>query len=212
MCPSRGEGKFMGIISIIILIFSAVVHEVAHGLVAEKLGDSTARDEGRITLNPIPHLDLFGSILLPFFLIMIGSPIVLGSAKPVPVNFRNLKNPKLGMALVSLAGPVSNFVMAVIFALIVKLGFLVNIVSGPILMQAVIINIVLGVFNLVPIPPLDGSKILAGLLSDRWMFWILGLEKWGFFLILAFLYLGLFQIILIPVVRWFGVIFGLPIL
>src|SRR6185312_112443 len=97
------------IIIFVILIFSAIVHEVFHGLVAEKLGDDTAREQGRITLNPIPHIDPFGSILLPLILLFAGSPIIFGAAKPVPVNFNNLKPRKLGMALVALAGPLSNF-------------------------------------------------------------------------------------------------------
>src|SRR5579864_4859412 len=96
------------ILIFIILIFSAIVHEVSHGLMAEKLGDSTARDEGRITLNPIPHIDPFGSILLPLLLLFAHSPVIFGAAKPVPVNFDNLKPRRLGMALVSLAGPVAN--------------------------------------------------------------------------------------------------------
>src|SRR2546429_685692 len=97
------------LVTFVILIFSAIIHEISHGLMAERLGDSTARDEGRITLNPIPHIDPFGSILLPLALLLAHSPVIFGSAKPVPVNFNNLRNPKSGMALVSLAGPVSNF-------------------------------------------------------------------------------------------------------
>ena len=151
------------LITLVILLFSAIVHEVSHGLMAEKLGDSTARDDGRITLNPIPHIDPFGSIMLPALLLLAHSPIVFGAAKPVPVNFNNLKNPKTGMALVSFAGPLSNFLLALLFVLPIKLH-LVNAISGPILVQAILINLVLGVFNLIPIPPLDGSKILASLL------------------------------------------------
>ena len=106
----------------LVFIFSAVIHEVAHGLVAEKFGDSTARDEGRITLNPIPHIDPFGSILLPGLLLWVGSPIVFGAAKPVPVNFSNMRNQRLGMALVSLAGPLSNLLLAVLLMLPVVFG------------------------------------------------------------------------------------------
>ncbi len=195
-------------ITFIILIFSAIVHEVAHGLMAEKLGDSTARDEGRITLNPIPHIDPFGSILLPILLLAAGSPIILGAAKPVPVNFGNLKNPKSGMALVSLAGPVSNFILAVLFIIPIKLG-LANYVSGPILLQAALINIVLGTFNLIPIPPLDGSKIVASMAPDEWMYKILEWERYGFILVLVFLYMGLLDRILLPVIIFFSNLFGL---
>jgi Zn-dependent protease len=196
------------IVTFIILIFSAIVHEVAHGLMAEKLGDDTAREEGRITLNPIPHIDPFGSILLPLMLLALNSPIILGAAKPVPVNFSNLRNPKSGMALVAFAGPLSNFILAVLFVIPLKLG-LANDISGPILFQAIIINLVLGTFNLIPIPPLDGSKILASLAPTNWMYRILDLERYGFILVIIFLYLGILDLILYPVIRFFAQLFGL---
>ncbi len=200
----------MGIvITLAILLFSAIVHEVAHGLMAEKLGDSTARDEGRITLNPIPHIDPFGSIALPALLLAVGSPIVFGAAKPVPVNFANLRHPKSGMALVSLAGPLSNFLLAILFVIPLKFG-LANEVAAPILIQAILINLVLGTFNLIPIPPLDGSKILASLAPDEWMYKILSLERYGFLLVLVFLMLGILDRILLPVIYLFGKIFGIP--
>jgi len=192
----------------IILIFSAIVHEVSHGLAAEKLGDSTARNAGRITLNPIPHIDMFGSILLPLLLLAVHSPVIFGAAKPVPVDFGRLRNPKRDMALVSLAGPLSNFLLAILFVIPIKLN-LANQISGPILLQAILINIVLGTFNLVPIPPLDGSKVLAAFAPDRWMHKILAWERWGFVLVLVFLYLGLLSLILFPVIRTFGNIFGI---
>ncbi len=197
------------IISLVVLIFSAIVHEVAHGLAAEKLGDSTARDEGRITLNPIPHIDVFGSILLPLMLIIAGSPVVLGSAKPVPVDFYSLKPRKLGMVLVSLAGPLSNFLLAILFALPFKLG-LVNEFSCPILLQVIQINLVLGIFNLLPIPPLDGSKVLAGLLNDDWIRKLFQFEQYGFILILLFVYSGLLGYIYLPVLKFFFLFTGIP--
>lgn len=196
------------LITFVILLFSAIVHEVSHGLMAEKLGDDTAREEGRITLNPIPHIDPFGSILLPMLLLAVHSPIIFGAAKPVPVNFNNLRNPKSGMALVSLAGPLSNFALALLFVIPIKLG-LTNSISYPILLQAILINLVLGIFNLVPIPPLDGSKILASLGSDKWMEKILSLERYGFILVIIFLYLGWLNYLLLPVIFGFGQIFGL---
>lgn len=198
------------LITLVILIFSAIVHEVSHGLMAEKLGDSTARDEGRITLNPIPHIDPFGSILLPGFLLLVGSPIVFGAAKPVPVNFDNLRPRKLGMALVSLAGPLSNFILAAVFILIIKVG-LGNEVSTPILFTAALINIVLGTFNLLPIPPLDGSKVIASFLPDNLMYWILSMERYGFFLVIIFLMLGILDKILLPVVNLFFALFGVAL-
>jgi Zn-dependent protease len=198
------------LITLAILLFSVIVHEVSHGLMAEKLGDDTAREEGRITLNPIPHIDPFGSILLPGFLLLVGSPIVFGAAKPVPVNFNNLRPQKLGMALVSLAGPLSNFALAIVFISIIKLG-LGNEVSTPILFQATILNIVLGTFNLLPIPPLDGSKVIASMLPTNAMHWILSMEKYGFFLVIIFLMLGILDKILLPVVTTFFRIFSIAV-
>jgi Zn-dependent protease len=198
------------LITFIILIFSAIVHEVSHGLMAERLGDDTAREEGRITLNPIPHIDPFGSILLPLILLMAHSPVIFGAAKPVRVNFNNLRNPKRGMALVSIAGPISNFCLAILFTIPIKLG-LANAIAYPILMQAILINLVLGTFNLVPIPPLDGSKILASFAPDKWMYKILSLERYGFILVLIFLYLGWLENILYPVLVLFSRVFGIDL-
>ncbi len=196
------------LITVVIILFSAIVHEVMHGVVAEQLGDDTARDAGRITLNPIPHIDPFSSILLPGFLILVGSPIVFGAAKPVPVNFNNLRNPKLGMALVSLAGPLSNFALAILLVLPVKFGLVTGVVQDY-WVKAVILNLVLGTFNLLPIPPLDGSKILASLLPLNAMNWILSMERYGFILVIVFLYAGLLDKILVPVINTFARIFGL---
>jgi Zn-dependent protease len=203
------------LITFVILIFSAIVHEVSHGLMAKRFGDSTAEDMGRITLNPIPHIDPFGSILLPLALLFAGSPVIFGAAKPVPVDFDSLRPRRLGMIMVSLAGPLSNFILAVIFGLILKYGDVVhalNYISVPILFQAALINLVLGTFNLIPIPPLDGSKILVALAPDSWMYPILRLEQYGFLLVLIFLYTGLLNTILFPVIRLFGKIFGIQFL
>lgn len=196
------------LITFIILIFSAIVHEVSHGLMAEKLGDDTARQEGRITLNPIVHIDPFGSVLLPLLLLLAHSPVIFGAAKPVPVNFGNLRNRRSGMVLVSLAGPLSNFLLAALLVIPIKFG-LVNSISGPILGQAILINIVLGTFNLIPIPPLDGSKILVAFAPQEWMYKILSFERYGFILVLVFLYTGLLEKILLPVVNLFIRIFGI---
>ena len=199
------------IITLAILIFSAIIHEVSHGLMAEKLGDSTARDEGRITLNPIPHIDPFGSILLPGFLLLLNSPIVFGAAKPVPVNFQNLRPMKLGMALVSLAGPLSNFILAVLLVLPLVFGLIAPGPVADIWLKAVILNIVLGTFNLLPIPPLDGSKIVASALPTNLMYWILSMERYGFFIVIIFLYLGLLDKILLPVITTFFRLFGVQL-
>ena len=189
------------IITLLILLFSVVIHELSHGVVADRLGDHTARLAGRLTLNPIPHLDLFGSILLPLFLFMVNSPIIFGAAKPVPVNFFNLRNPKKDMALVSLAGPGANFFLAMALAIPIRFGLIEKTAAGyDILLQAVILNIVLGVFNLLHIPPLDGSKVFASFFSDEMMYRILAWERFGFILIILFLYLGLINLVLLPAV------------
>lgn len=196
------------LITFIILIFSAIVHEVMHGVVAEKFGDDTAREEGRITLNPIPHIDPFGTLLLPFFLLAIGSPIILGAAKPVPVNYNNMRNPKLGMICTALAGPLSNIALAILFVIPIKFGLTVP-MSYDILFQAIIINIVLGVFNLIPIPPLDGSKVVAAFLPPHYLESFFRIERYGFILVFVFLYLGLLDKLLLPIVYFFIKIFGL---
>ena len=203
------------IIILIILLFSAIVHEVCHGLMAEKLGDSTARDMGRITLNPISHIDPYGSILLPALMYFAQAPftahpIIFGAAKPVPVNFDQLRPRKLGMFLVSLAGPLSNFALAIVCGLIIKVG-LSNAIAYPILVDAIFINLLLGTFNLIPIPPLDGSKVIAALLPDEVMYRILSWERWGFILVLIFLYLGWLEAILYPVLGLFSKIFGIDL-
>lgn len=195
------------LITLVIILFSVIVHEVSHGVVAEKLGDSTARDEGRITLNPIPHIDPFASILLPGLLLALGSPIVFGAAKPVPVNFENLRPRRLGMTLVSIAGPLSNFMLAILLILPVKFR-LVEGFMGGIWTQAALTNVVLGTFNILPIPPLDGSKIIASFLPENLMYKLLEMERFGFLLVIIFLFLGILDKILMPVLNVFLGIFG----
>ena len=198
------------LIYLAILLFSVIFHEIAHGLMAEKLGDPTAREAGRLTLNPIPHIDLFGSILLPAFLILIHSPILFGAAKPVPVDYRNLKNIKRDMILVSIVGPATNFILALVAALVFRLIPNISDLGQSILLETITLNLVLCFFNLIPIPPLDGSKILAslfGFIDRAWMYSILALERYGFILLILFLYLGLIQIIILPPVSFFLRIF-----
>lgn len=194
------------VIFIVILLFSVIFHEVAHGLVAEKLGDPTARYAGRLTLNPIPHIDLFGSILLPAFLLLVHSPILFGAAKPVPVDYRNLRNLKRDMILVSLAGPLTNFILAVLAAAVYRLAPNISTLGQYLLLQTITLNLVLCFFNLIPIPPLDGSKVLAslfGFLDRGWMFAILSLERYGFILLILFLYSGLLQRVILPPLQFF---------
>ena len=196
------------LITLVILIFSAIVHEVSHGLMAEYLGDDTAREQGRITLNPIPHIDPIRTILLPALLLIAHSPVIFGGAKPVPVNFNNLRPRKWGMVLVSLAGPFSNFVLAVIFAIIIKLN-LTNVYSYDILMYGILINLILGVFNLIPIPPLDGSKVLAAVLPDSWLYYFFRFENYGFILLYLLLLLGFLDWLYYPTLIWFWSLFHL---
>jgi len=160
-----------GIIEIfgfLVLIFSIVIHEFSHGWMADQLGDPTARYMGRLTLNPIAHIDPIGSVILPLFLVLSGSPFVVGWAKPVPYNPYNLRDQKKGPALVALAGPLSNLSVAVIFGLFARvlMGMDPVTYSNSIMLFDLIVlyNVLLAIFNLVPLPPLDGSKILEYLL------------------------------------------------
>jgi len=148
---------------IAIIMFSAVIHELMHGVAADKLGDPTARYAGRLTLNPIPHLDAIGSVILPLFLALSQSPFLFGWAKPVPYNPYNLfRAPRWGEAIVAFAGPASNFAIALVVGTIIRLGVFEP--MNPVLSVIVVVNVMLGIFNLIPIPPLDGSKILPRLL------------------------------------------------
>jgi len=156
---------------IVVLIFSAVIHEVSHGFMAERLGDPTARLAGRLTLNPLKHLDLYGSFLLPLLLYYAsGGAFVFGYAKPVPYNPYNLKDPEKGAAMIAAAGPLSNFGIAIGFTVVYHLlGFAAGgtfAILRDLIGIIVLINIVLAIFNLVPIPPLDGAKVMTALLPD----------------------------------------------
>lgn len=153
-------------LTLIILILSVIAHEVAHGYAANSLGDPTARLAGRLTLNPLPHIDLMGSIIIPVLLIFTGSPIFFGWAKPVPYNPYNLKNHRWGEALVALAGSATNIFLAVIFGLLVRFGSNIGFDATMLSLAATIafINLFLGLFNLIPFPPLDGFTALRSAL------------------------------------------------
>lgn len=153
---------------VFVIIFSAIVHEVMHGVAADYLGDKTARYAGRLTLNPIPHIDLFGSIILPVFFALSGSPIFFGYAKPVPYNPYNLRPGRFSEAIVAGAGPLSNLVIAIVFAVLIRSGIFGAI--GNILLLVVVVNVMLCFFNLIPVPPLDGSKVLEPLLPRSLQF------------------------------------------
>jgi len=148
---------------VVIVIFSAIIHEVMHGVAADRLGDPTARYAGRLTLNPLVHLDPFGSVILPLFLALSGSPIFFGWAKPVPYNPYNLRPGRFSEAIVAGAGPASNAVIALLAGLVIRFaGFSSEVTSTIFLI--VVVNVMLCIFNLIPVPPLDGSKVIAAFL------------------------------------------------
>jgi Zn-dependent protease len=195
------------------LIFAIVLHEVAHGWVADKLGDHTARSMGRLTLNPVSHIDLFGTIILPIMCIVLHSPI-FGYAKPVPINPYNFRDPRKGMAISSLAGPGVNIVMAIASAFLLRMVIPAIEVVAPkqawdwfivpvslMLGYGVMINVVLAILNLVPIPPLDGSRVVYWLLPDKAAAAYYRLERYGLFIILALAGFGILGSIITPVIR-----------
>ncbi|MEI6553749.1 MAG: site-2 protease family protein [bacterium] len=187
------------IISIAILVFSVVIHEVSHGVAALSQGDQTAKIMGRLTLNPLKHIDPFGSVILPLICAISHTGIILGWAKPVPVNFNALKSGKKGEALVAFAGPLSNIILAVVAGLVIRL-FGAGLPSPAILALEIVVltNLVLAVFNLVPIPPLDGSRILSALLPQKGRQVMHVMEQYGLLIALLFVFF-LWQLI-IPIV------------
>ena len=176
------------IIVLVIVVGSVILHELAHGVVAYWLGDRTAKDAGRLTLNPIKHIDPFMSILVPVILYIIHAP-VFGGAKPVPVNFANLKWRELGMALVALAGPLTNFLLAFIFFLIGHFSGAIYGAGGEtaafILFEIVLINLGFMIFNLIPIPPLDGSRVLYAIAPDGFRKVLDMIEQYGIIIVYA---------------------------
>ncbi len=188
------------------VIFAITVHEVAHGWVASRLGDNTAKNLGRLTLNPLVHIDLVGTVLVPAALLFLGG-FLFGWAQPVPVDWRNLRNPKKAMIWVALAGPGANLLMAILWALVIKSGLaLVDMnpaIGMPLIYTGsagVFVNLILMTLNLLPIPPLDGSRVLAGFLPNRLAYQFAKLERWGFPILIALIALG-----------WLGKLIGPPI-
>jgi len=176
----------------VVLLFSVILHEVAHGYTALRLGDPTARDAGRLTLNPFKHIDPFGTVVLPLLLHFAQSPILIGWAKPVPVNPYLLREPNKAMMLVAASGPLTNITLAVLFALGLRyLPASTTPLFVDLLVFSCYINIILALFNLLPVPPLDGSKLLAGLLPVRLRESYLRLGRYGIFIVLPFVYLAM---------------------
>jgi len=200
------------VIGIAILVLSVVIHEVSHGVMANHLGDPTAKYAGRLTLNPIKHLDLWGSLIIPLFLILAGSPFLFGYAKPVPYNPNNLKNKKWGPAMVAAAGPLSNLIIALVFGLTLRFipltnsFFAQNIVR--IFANIVLLNLLLAIFNMVPIPPLDGSKVFGALLPYKYQAAIGKADRYGLILVLFFVFL-VFPYLYPVIVRLFSLISGI---
>ncbi len=196
------------LIALIIILFSAIIHEYMHGWMADRLGDSTARDAGRLTLNPLAHIDLWGSVLMPALIfIATGGGLILGYAKPVPFNPYKLTDQKDGVAKVAAAGPLANRITALFFGLILRFAPGLNLVMATFLAAIVQINLMLLIFNLLHIPPLDGSKVLLPFLTNDWQMKILQLEHYGFIFVLLFVFFG-FSLI-IPIISFlFRVIVG----
>ncbi len=183
------------------VIFAITVHEVAHGWMAKKYGDNTAFSQGRLSFNPIHHIDLVGTILLPGVLLLTGTGFIFGWAKPVPVNGRYFKNPRADMAMVALAGPVSNLLMALGWALCARLGVIIgiNAISEPMIYSGIAgisINLVLALINLIPLPPLDGSRIITGILPNRLAYQYNRLEPYGFYILVLLMFTNLLGVIL----------------
>jgi len=205
------------IFQLAVLIFSVMIHEISHGYVAEHLGDPTARQAGRLTLNPVKHLDFFGSFLLPIILFTVSKgTFVFGWAKPVPYNPAYLKNPKTGAGKIALAGPISNLIVAAVFGIFLRLlpviGYPADLPLTSFFSLIVYMNILLAVFNLVPLPPLDGSKVLFSLLppGETSFQIMMFLERYGMFLLVFFIFFG-FQFI-VPIVDLLYKVFVGPVL
>ena len=192
----QDAGLIQVVFSVLVLVFSVVAHEVSHGYMAQYLGDPTARLAGRLTLNPLRHIDPIGSLLVPFITSILPGGIVFGWAKPVPYNPYNLRPGRFSEAIVAGAGPLSNLVIALIGGLIIRLGFFPT-GMADILFLIIFINIILFLFNLIPIPPLDGSKILSSVLPrglafsyDRFRSYLEGNPFLGFGLVILFIILA----------------------
>lgn len=201
------------------VLFAITLHEVAHGWVAYRCGDNTAADMGRLTLNPFAHIDLIGTILVPAILLIVGG-FVFGWAKPVPVDWRNLRHPRRDMALVAVAGPLTNLLMAIMWAGVAKLAiYLVGIWGDNLIVfiymgkAGISINLILMLLNLLPIPPLDGSRVVAAALPVRAAFAFNKMEPYGFFILLALIAIGALNYIMAPpylvlkslFFQWFGI-------
>ncbi len=201
----------MEIFIILLILFPAIViHEYAHGWTAYQLGDPTAKQLGRLTLNPIKHIDPVGTIIVPgmiFALRMTGVNIPpIGWAKPVPVNFRRLRHPRGDMMLVALAGPLSNVLIALGAVSLLKIDLLPG--AGEFLVMTVFVNLLLAVFNMVPVPPLDGSRVVMAFLPNKALYYYAQIERFGILIVLVLLQFGLFEHVILPIVVVLAALMG----
>lgn len=201
-------------ISIIPVLLAITVHEAAHGYAAKHFGDKTAYFLGRITLNPIKHIDPVGTVVIPGMLLLLSAPFLFGWAKPVPVNFSNLNNPKKDMMWVALAGPASNLAMAIIWAFVLGLfkssGASYALFIIGMAQVGIMINLVLMLLNLLPIPPLDGGRMAVSLLPSPWSYKLASLERYGMFILIFLIVSGLLSAILLPLLIFFqGTLIGI---
>lgn len=211
------------VIAALPVLIAITFHEVSHGYVAYRLGDQTAKMLGRLTLNPIAHIDIFGTVIMPvMLLILTNGQFVFGYAKPVPINPMNFRKPRQGMALSAAAGPVTNILLALASFILARFilaplsiispAEVTEAVIKPLLMifsASIVMNVVLACFNMIPIPPLDGGRVLAGLLPSKQAISFSKIEPFGFIIVLLLIYTGIANLFIMPFIRFFLTIFGM---